>query len=71
MAFLEVVNQAISLLQEFPHLGSVYARPFRRFLLRDRVTGLFYTLEGRRLFVHALPDLRQDPELLRRRLGGV
>ena len=69
LAFLETVERALGLLQNFPELGPVYQHPFRRFLLRDGHTGLFYTLEGRRLFVHALLDLRQDPATLRRRLG--
>ena len=69
LAFLETVERALGLLQSFPELGPVYQHPFRRFLLRDQRTGLFYTVESRRLFVHALIDLRQDPATLRRRLG--
>ncbi len=66
--FLEMVEHALALLAVFPELGSIYSRPFRRFLLKDRNIGLFYTLEGRRLFVHILFDLRQNPKSLRERL---
>ena len=69
LAFLEMVEQALALLRNFPELAPVYRHPFRRFILRDMQTGIFYTLEGRRLFIHALLDLRQDPATLRRRLG--
>ena len=69
LAFLETVERALALLKNFPELGPVYLHTFRRFLLRGEHTGIFYTLEGRRLFVHALLDLRQDPATLRRRLG--
>ena len=69
LAFLETVERALALLKNFPELGPAYVHPFRRFLLRGEHTGIFYTLEGRRLFVHALLDLRQDPATLRRRLG--
>ena len=67
--FLRQVERALTLLLAFPELGPVVAHPFRRYLLRDRNLGLFYTFEGRRIFIHALCDLRQDPAHLRRRLG--
>lgn len=69
MAFLERVEHALALLVVFPQLGPVYALPFRRYLLRGGKIGIFYTIEGGRIFVHALHDLRQDPAVLRRRLG--
>ena len=69
MAFLETVEHALALLVVFPQLGPVYALPFRRYLLRGGKIGLFYTFESGRIFIHALVDLRQDPALLRRRLG--
>ena len=68
--FLEMVEHALALLVGFPELGPIYFPPFRRFLLRDRAIGLFYTVEGRRLFVQMLCDLRQNPKSLRRRLRG-
>ncbi len=68
-SFLEKVEHAVSLIAVFPEIGPVYSRPYRRFLLQDKITALFYTLEGRRVFIHAVFDLRQNPSHLRRRLG--
>jgi len=67
--FLSMVERTLTLLLAFPELGPLVAHPFRRCLLRDRNIGIFYTFEGRRIFIHALCDLRQDPAHLRRRLG--
>ena len=67
--FLGMVERALALLLTFPELGPVLSHPIRRYLLRDRNIALFYTFEGRRIFIHALCDLRQDPAHLRRRLG--
>ena len=67
--FLKMVERSLALLLAFPELGAVFSHPFRRYVLRDRNLALFYTFEGRRIFIHALCDLRQDPAHLRRRLG--
>lgn len=70
MELLAMVERALALLRVFPELGSLQVRPFRRFLLQERHIAIFYTFEGRRIFIHAVSDLRQDPEWLRRRLGS-
>ena len=69
MELLAMVERALSLLRVFPELGSLHARRFRRFLLQERHLAIFYTFEGRRIFIHAVCDLRQDPDWLRRRFG--
>jgi len=32
--------------------------------------GVFYTLEGRRIIISGVMDLRKNPEIIRRRLRG-
>ena len=66
---MELIEHALALISAFPEIGPIYVRPFRRFLLQDKTTALFYTVEGRRVFIHALYDLRQDPSYLKRKLG--
>lgn len=68
-SFLEIIEHALALIAVFPEIGPVFSRPYRRFLLQDKNIALFYTLEGRRVFIHAVFDLRQNPSHLRRRLG--
>jgi hypothetical protein len=32
--------------------------------------GIFYTVTGLRVFIHAIVDVRQDPQQITRRLGA-
>jgi plasmid stabilization system protein ParE len=68
-ALLESVEHALGLLARFPRLVPMFRRPFRRFILRRYQLAMFYTVDGNRLFIHALIDLRQSPEAILRRLG--
>lgn len=64
--------KVIRLLGKFPHLGSsLQHRRVRRVLVYNRNYGLFYVSEKRGVILHALLDLRQDPELIRRRLSEL
>jgi plasmid stabilization system protein ParE len=67
--FSERVEQALDRLTEFPELGAIYAGTFRRLLVRDFPFGIFYSVEGRRMVVQAVLDLRQEPLAILRRLG--
>jgi hypothetical protein len=42
----------------------------RRLLVQGFPFGIFYTLEGRRIIVSGVMDLRQDPKVIARRLRG-
>jgi plasmid stabilization system protein ParE len=64
---LRLVDAAIELLKQFPEMAPFYDRPFRRLLIKDGRHGLFYTIEDRGIILHALADLRRDPEELRKR----
>lgn len=60
------------MLETFPHIGSVVHRgKVRRVLVFNRHYGLYYVIENRGLVLHALLDLRQDPQLRMRRLNGI
>jgi hypothetical protein len=48
------------------HRGKV-----RRAVVFNRHYGLFYVVENRGLILHALLDLRQDPESVMLRLRGI
>ncbi len=68
------LDRVLELLKAFPDLGprvkgtervrKLLAGPRRRY-------GLFYVHEGTRIFIHALLDMRQDSELIARRLKGL
>lgn len=75
---LQVLHQPLehilSLLSEYPGIGAVVrgTRRVRRVLAGPRMKyGLFYVEEGRRIMVHVLMDMREDPQVLRRRLAGM
>src|SRR5215203_3833750 len=65
--FFELIDSALELLKQFPQMAPVFKGPYRRFLLRDGRHGLFYAVEARGIILHAVADLRRDPEELRRR----
>lgn len=68
--FYEEVLASVRLLEAFPDAGAiVYAGKVRRVLVFNRNYGLFYVPETRGLVIHALLDLRQNPEQIRRRFG--
>lgn len=70
--FYAEVLSSVRLLEAFPHIGpAVYRGKVRRVLVFNRHHGLFYTVEGRRVILHALLDLRQNPALIMRRLRSI
>jgi hypothetical protein len=61
----------VKLLESLPELGPVvFGNRLRRVLVFNRLYGLFYVVEPRGVILHALLDLRQDPEQIQRRIGG-
>jgi plasmid stabilization system protein ParE len=63
------VEQGLDQLIEFPESGSRYTAPYRKLRVSGFPFGISYTIEGRRVIVQAVLDLRQDPQAIRRRLG--
>ena len=67
--FDQMVQEGLRQLAGFPRSGPEYIAPYRRLVLRDFPYARYYALEGRRVLVHALLDVRQNPDSVRRRLG--
>lgn len=73
-ALREPLDHALGLLSENPALGPQVrgTQRVRRLLTGPRLRfDIFYVEEARRLMMHALVDMRQNPELLRLRLSGL
>lgn len=64
---LSLIDDSIQMLKQFPHMAPVFEAPFRRLLVHGGRYGLFYAIEGRRIVLHALADLRRNPTQLRQR----
>ena len=69
--FLLLIDAAIELLKHFPEMAPFFHSPFRRLLIKDGVHGIFYTIEDRGIILHAVADLRKDPNDLRRRFRAI
>ncbi|GEP45261.1 type II toxin-antitoxin system RelE/ParE family toxin [Brevifollis gellanilyticus] len=69
--YADLLN-CVQLLARHPLLGSsLKNRRLRRVLVYNRHFGLFYVPESRGVVLHALIDLRRDPEMLARRLRDL
>lgn len=56
------IDAVLSLLKQFPRQARIYGGNIRRILLgKGNLYGLFYSIEGRRVVIAAVLDLRQDP----------
>lgn len=49
-------------------MAPVYRGKIRRLVLRPFELGVFYAVEGDRLMIGAILDLREDPEQIERRV---
>ena len=67
--FMRQLDAAFTLLRQYPEIAPVYARPYRRMLLREFPYGIFYEPQPSRVIVAAVMDLRQAPQAIRRKLG--
>ena len=68
LKFVQELDLACEYLRRYPQIGRLYANNRRRFLIPNYPFGIFYSVEGNRIMVSAVLDLRQDPERIRRRL---
>ncbi len=69
-SLLEEINSRLNHLIDFPLLGKWIIGDIRRILVGNREYGLYYEPQKDRLLIHAVLNLRQDPESIRQRLGG-
>jgi plasmid stabilization system protein ParE len=67
--FDDGLDQGLDQLKRMPHSAPKFSGAFHRLVLEEMPYGVFYAVEGSRIFVHAIFDLRQDPAVIRRRLG--
>ena len=68
LKFLQELELAYEYLRRHPRIGRLYANNRRRLLVPNFPFGIFYAVEGDRIVVSAVLDLRQDPDRIRERL---
>ena len=64
------LDVALGYVRNFPEIAPYFLGFYRRYLIAGFPYGIFYTLEGNRVIITAVMDLRQSPEMIRKRLGG-
>ena len=65
--FIRHLDAAFGQLRTFPEIAPVFHKSHRRMLVHGFPFGIFYSLEGDRIIVSGVLDLRQDPGIIRRR----
>ena len=68
LVFTNAIDEGLSQLKGHPESAPVKHPPFRRLLLASLPFGIFYEVAGRRVIIHAILDLRQNPEFILKRL---
>lgn len=68
--FIASLEEAVEQIARFPLSCRLVVEDYRRLLLPRFPYGLFYVVESGRIVVHAVMDLRQNPETIRHRLLG-
>jgi plasmid stabilization system protein ParE len=66
---LERIRQSADNLREFPFIAPVFAERIRRLVLVRESLGIFYAVDGRRVMVLRVLNLKQEPGMIRRKLG--
>lgn len=66
--FYRHFDAALQQLSMHAESAPLFAGRIRRLVMHGYPFGVFFTVEGDRLFVQAVLDLRQSPEFIRRRL---
>jgi toxin ParE1/3/4 len=67
--FLQQLDLALGLIRQFPEIAPVYKQPYRRMRVRDFPYGIFYQVQPTRIVVVTILDLRQDPDVIKKRLA--
>lgn len=62
------LDVAFGHLRSFPEIAPAFRGAYRRMLVHGFPYGIFYALEGERLIIAGVMDLRQDPSTIRARL---
>ncbi len=69
--FYRHFDAALQQLSQHAESAPIFAGRIRRLVMHGYPLGVFFTVEGERLFVQAVLDLRQSPESIRRRLDDL
>ena len=67
--FLRYLRELEVLLGSNPRMGVSVGRGIRKLLMPRFDHGIFYTIEGQRIMVAAVLDMRRDPAFILSRLG--
>jgi plasmid stabilization system protein ParE len=62
-------RKACDRLSANPLVGPQWRQGFRRLLIRRWNLGIFYEVRGKRVLIHGILDLRQNPDEIEKRLG--
>ena len=65
---LRHLDAAFGQLRALPEIAPLFHKSYRRLLVHGFPYGIFYTIEGRRIIISGVMDLRQDPSIIRKRL---
>jgi plasmid stabilization system protein ParE len=68
-AFYARLDGCLDQLAAHPQSAPVFHGAIRRMVIRGYPFGIFFTVEGERICVQAILDLRQEPDQIRRRIG--
>lgn len=68
--FMRHLDLGFGRLRAFPEIAPLFYGSYRRLLVHGFPFGIFYAIEGQRIIVAGVMNLRQDPEMIRRRLRG-
>jgi toxin ParE1/3/4 len=68
--FMRHLDAAFGQLRSFPEIASLFHGPYRRLLVHGFPYGIFYSIEGGRIIVSGVMDLRQNPGSVGLRFGG-
>lgn len=63
-----VLDATLQNVRNHPEIAPVFDPPIRRMVVARTGYGIFYTVEARGIIVHALIDLRQDPQRIREKV---
>jgi len=66
--FMRHLDATLGRIRSFAEIAPPFHEAYRRMLVHGFPYGVFYVVEGRRIIVAGVMDLRQDPKTIRRRL---
>lgn len=66
--FMDRLGSVFTRLEIFPESSPLRLHGLRRALVPGHIFGVFYAIESRGIMIHAIADLRQNPDYLERML---